>query len=113
MTPYNFQRGETILLALDALSGDPASVTDISAAMKALPPGRTSVDAGAPAAAVFAITPRAALGDIPAGWNLTLAAASSALLAPGTYLADAKITVAGGVIITDAVAIRIQPSVSA
>ena len=31
MTPYIYQRGETISLALDAVTGDPLSVTAISA----------------------------------------------------------------------------------
>ncbi len=34
MTPYTYQRGETISLALDAVTGDPADVSAISAAMK-------------------------------------------------------------------------------
>ncbi len=113
MTPYLFQRGETISLALDALSGDPLSVSVISASMKAVAPGRNVVDAAAPVAATFTIAPRGASGDIPAGWNLTVAANVSAGLPPGTYLADAKITAGGGVIITDTIAVRIQQSVSA
>ncbi len=113
MTPYIFQRGETINLALDAVTGDPLSVTAISAAMKVVPPGRTGVPDGAPVAANFAISPRPAAGDIPAGWTLTVDAASSAGLSAGSYLADARLEVAGGVIVTDSVAIRLRPSVSA
>lgn len=113
MTPYIFQRGETISLALDAVTGDPLSVTAISAAMKVVAPGRTSVSAGTPVAATFTISPRAAQGDIPPGWNLTIDAASSAALATGNYLADAKLTVGGGVVITESVAIAVRESVSA
>lgn len=113
MTPYNFQRGETISLALDAVSGDPLSVTAISAVMKAVTPGRSSVNAGAPVAATFTLTPRAAAGDIPPGWTLTIPAVISAGLIAGAYLADAKLSVAGGVIVTESVAIRIKESVSA
>ena len=113
MTPYIFQRGETISLALDAVSGDPASVSAISAKLKAVPPGRTSVPALAPVAASFAIVSRAAAGDIPAGWTLTIAAAISAALTPGAYLADARLEVAGGVVVTESVALRIRESVSA
>lgn len=113
MTPYIFQRGETISLAIDAVTGDPLTVTAISAAMKMVAPGRTSVSAGTPVAAAFAVSPRAAQGEIPPGWNLTVDAASSAVLAPGGYLADAKLTVAGGVIITESVAISVRESVSA
>ncbi len=113
MTPYIFQRGETISLALDAVSGNPLDVSAIAAQLKAVPPGRTSVAAGAPVAASFVITPRAAVGAVPPGWTLTLSAAASALLSAGAYLADARIEVAGGVIITEAVALRIRDSVSA
>ncbi len=113
MTPYIFQRGETISLALDAVTGDPLSVTAITASMKMLAPGRTYVDSAVPVAASFVVTPRGVSGDIPAGWNVTLPAGICAGLSPGSYIADAKIQVAGGVIITDSIALRIQPSVSA
>lgn len=113
MTPYTFQRGETISLALDAVTGDPLSVTAISAAMKAVAPGRTSVSAGTPVAAAFNISPRTAQGDIPPGWNLTVDAAASAALAAGSYLADARVEVGGGIVITEGVAIAIRESVSA
>lgn len=113
MTPYIFQRGETISLALDAAQGDPLTVSGISAGMKAVAPGRTSVSAGTPLAAAFNITPRAASGDIPAGWTLTVDSATSATLATGNYLADARLEVAGGVVITDSVAIALRESVSA
>jgi integral membrane sensor domain MASE1 len=112
MSPFVFQRGETLTLALDAVSGDPASVTAISAQLKAVPSGRTSVPAGAPVAATFAIVTRAA-GEFPPGWTLIISAATCSTLIPGTYLADARLEVAGGVIITEAVAVRIRASVSA
>jgi hypothetical protein len=113
MTPFIFQRGETISLALDAVTGDPLSVTAISAAMKTVAPGRTGVSAGTPVAAAFAISPRAAQGDIPPGWNLTVDAASSAALVAGNYLADARLMVGGGVVITESVGISLRESVSA
>jgi hypothetical protein len=113
MTPCTCQRGETISLALDAVTGDPLLVTAISAGMKAVAPGRTGVSAGTPIAAAFTINPRPAHGDIPPGWNLTIDAATSAALAVGTYLADARIEVGGGVVITEAVAISVRESVSA
>lgn len=113
MTPYIFQRGETILLALDCLTGDPSAVTAISAAMKAVAPGRTGVSAGTPVAAAFAISQRAASGSIPAGWTLTIDAAASAGLAAGSYLADARIEIGSGVVITESVALALRESVSA
>ena len=113
MTPYSYQRGETISLALDAVTGDPALVTAISAAMKAVPPGRSEAPVSAPVAASFAVTRRPASGDQPAGWTLTVPALVSASLSPGAYIADARLEVAGGVIVTDSVAIRLRQSVSA
>ncbi len=112
MTPYIFQRGETISLALDAVSGDPAVVSAISAQLKAVPPGRTSVPPGEPVAADFAISTRTAQGDIPAGWTLVIPALASAGLQPGAYLADARLEVGGGVIVTEPVAIRIRQAVT-
>ncbi len=108
MTPYIFQRGETISLALDAVSGDPAGVTAITAQLKAVPPGRVTVPAGAAVAASFSIVSRGA-----EGWTLTISAAVSATLSPGAYLADARLVVAGGVIVTESVALRLRDSVSA
>jgi hypothetical protein len=113
MTPYIYQRGETVSLALDALSGNPASVTAISAQLKPVAPGRLSVAADAPVAASFMISPRAAVDDIPAGWTLTIPASVSATLAAGFYAADARLEVAGGVIITDQVALRLRDAVTA
>lgn len=112
MTVYSFQRGETISLALDAVQGDPATVTSVTAAMKAVAAGRTSVDAATPVAASFTVASRAAAGDVPAGWTLTVSATTSATLAAGSYLADAKLVSAGGVIITDPVALRIVEAVT-
>ena len=112
MTPFTFQRGETIALALDAVNGDPLSVTGISAVMKAVPPGRTGVPDGAPVAATFSIAPRAASGEIPPGWTLSIDASVSAALTPGAFLADARLEVAGGVIVTEPVALRIKSSVT-
>lgn len=112
MPPFLFQRGETIAIALDAVTGDPLTVSSIDAVMKAVPPGRTGVPDGAPVAAIFSITLRAAAGDIPSGWMLSIDAATSAALTPGNYLADARLVAAGGVIVTEPAAIRIKPSVT-
>jgi hypothetical protein len=112
MTPFIFQRGETITLALDAVAGNPLDVTAISAQLKAVPPGRTFVPEDAPAVASFIATPRAAQGTVPPGWTLTISANTSGALSPGSYLADARLEVAGGVIVTESVAIRLRPTVT-
>lgn len=109
---YEFDRGETISLAIDAPTGDVGLVTAFSAKMKAVPWGQTEPLPTDPVAAEFAVAAYPAAGDEPAGWTLTIAAGVSAGLAPGTYHADAKVTVAGGVIISDPVAIVIRQSVS-
>ena len=108
---YTFQRGETVLLALDCVSGDPASVSAVSAAMKPVAAGRSGPD-GAAAAVAFDVTTRAAAGDVAAGWTLTIAASASASLAPGSYMADARFVVGSGVVISEPVTIRIVDSVS-
>jgi hypothetical protein len=112
MSPFVFRKGETIQLALDAVEGDPAAVDAISARIRPLPPGRTSVAEGGEAAS-FQIAARAAAGDSPAGWTLTLPAAVSAALPAGFYLADARLEVAGGVILSEPVTIRLRDAVSA
>lgn len=112
MTPFTYQRGETILLALDAVSGDPLTVGAVTAQLKAVPPGRTTIPAGATVAASFSVTPRAATTDSPAGWTLTIPASASAGLAAGSYLADARLEVGTGIVITDQIAIRLREPVT-
>jgi hypothetical protein len=114
MTQFSFQRGETIALALDALTGDPALVSSISAVMKAVAPGRSHPAPGAPVAATFSAALRAADGTIPAGWTLTIPAQISAGLAPGPYVADARLTLPNGdITISDSITLQLRPSVSA
>jgi hypothetical protein len=112
MAPFEFARGETISLALDAVEGDPASVSAVAARLKPVGAGGTVVAAGAAVAASFAVTSRAAAGDDPAGWTLTIGAAESQALKPGLYRADARIEIGSGVVITDAISLRIVEPVS-
>lgn len=109
MKPYVFTRGETILLALDALTGDPLTVTGISAKLRAIAPGRTTIAPSAPVAATFTVTARAANGSVPAGWDLV---AASSALAAGRYIADARLEIAGGIIITDMIMVDIREGAS-
>lgn len=99
----DFRVGETLSLALDALSGDPGEVSAIAAwiAPAEQRGGVASVREDAVRTALD-VTTRAASGDVPAGWTLTLSAAASAALLPGLYGIDARLTVGGGVDITDA-----------
>ena len=113
MTPFTYQRGETISLALDAVAGDPLIVGAVTARLKAVPSGRSVVPVGAPVAAAFAVASRAATADFPAGWTLSIATETSATLTAGSYLADARLQVGGGVVITDQIAITIREPVTA
>ena len=94
-----FRIGEDIVIALDAIAGDPAAVTAISVAMKPALVGdnRLMLDDEATAIPLSA-APQAAPG---AGWTIALAGAQTALLEPGLYGIDARLTVAGGVVITE------------
>lgn len=109
MKPYIFTRGEAIVLALDVLEGDPLAVTEITAKLRAIASGRTTISASAPVAATFIVTARAANGDVPAGWNLV---ADSALLSVGRYGADARIIILGAPVITDMALIEIRKGAS-
>lgn len=100
-----FRVGEDITIALDAVSGDPATVSSITAMMRRVKTmSGPEFDAEASPVTVT-VTPRVAAGDIPAGWNLTVPASVSAGLDAGTYGIDAKLTGAGGSVdITDSTA---------
>jgi len=112
MAVYSFQRGETISLALEAVSGDPLAVSAVTAAMKPLAPGRAAPDPDAAVAATFVVSFVAASGSDPARWLLTLSAAESAALAAGSYSADARLVIGGGVAITDTVRLRLEDAVT-
>jgi hypothetical protein len=93
----SFRIGEDISVALDALKGDPATVTAITAKMK--PAKATSnrivLDDGA-AAIVLSV---AANGTV--GWIVSLSSTVTAGLAAGLYGIDAKLMVGGSVEMTE------------
>ena len=105
---YTFQRGETISLALDAITGSTADVSSITARIRKLLPGKTDLASTTPVSATFTITTRAATTELPAGWTLTLSATDSATLEAGNYLTDAKMVIAGGTVTTDPVMLIIK-----
>jgi len=107
MIPYEFQRGETIGLALDLVKGEAEQVGDISAALKRVAAGGSAVAPGTAPAESFAIAPA------EGGWTMTIDAAQSAALTPGLYRADARIAVGGGIVVTEPVSIRIAEPVTA
>ena len=108
---YTFQRGETVLLGLALKSGSINDVTPggVAAAMKLVMGGRYGADVSLDPID-FTVTERAAAGDIPAGWNLMIGADASALLAIGTYQANAQFMVGSGLIKSDPVMVRIVDS---
>lgn len=94
-----FRIGEDISLALDATAGDVGQVTAIDVAMKpALVADNRLVLDDAAAAIALATAPQAAPGT---GWTIALSGTQSALLDPGLYGIDARLSVGSGVIITD------------
>ena len=94
-----FRVGEDIAIALDATAGDVAQVTAIAVAMKPalVADNRLTLDDGGEAI-VLSTASQAVAG---AGWTISLPGAQSALLAPGLYGIDARLTIADGVAITD------------
>ena len=94
-----FRIGEDIAIALDAISGDVAAVTAIGVAMKPALVGDNRLMLDDAAAAIpLSAAPQAVAG---AGWTIALAGAQTALLEPGLYGIDARLIVAGGVVITE------------
>lgn len=92
-----FRLGEDISVALDAAAGDPATVTAISARMK---PAKVLGNRLALDDSAAAIDLSVSVQDM-AGWLIALDHAASASLAPGIYGIDARLTIAGGVEITE------------
>lgn len=92
-TIYPFQRGETILLALDVTTGDIEDVESIT--------GRLRQQVAPNAEVAFTVSPRTG------GWNLQIEPEVSETLTTGFWLADAKLTLAGQTIITDPVQVKL------
>ena len=94
-----FRVGEDIAIALDAVTGSTAAVTAISVAMKPALVGdnRLVLDDAAVAIGLTASSQAAPA----AGWTIALPGPQTALLEPGLYGIDARLTVAGGIVITE------------
>lgn len=92
-----FRLGEDIAVALDATAGDPATVTAISARMKSAKVlGNRLVLDDSASPIDLAVTANGL-----EGWLIALDHTASAALAPGIYGIDAKLTIAGGIEITE------------
>ena len=93
----NFRIGEDVSVALDALTGDPATVTAITAKMKPakVTANRIVLD-NAAAGITMQVAPQGS-----AGWIVSLAHTATANLAAGVYGIDARLTIVGGVEMTE------------
>jgi hypothetical protein len=93
----SFRIGEDVEVALDALTGDPAIVTAITAQMKLakVTTNRIVLDDSATALAMQVIP------QGTAGWIISLDHVSTASLAPGIYGIDARLTIGGAVEMTE------------
>lgn len=103
-----FRVGEDIAIALDAVSGDPATVATVTARLRSarvLSDGIIHFSDRA-SAIDMVVASRAAEDDFPAGWNIALSASATAALDPGLYGIDAKLIGPSGVVdITDTTAL--------
>ena len=92
-----FRIGEDIAVALDAVSGDPGSVTAITAKMKPakVVANRIVLDDDA-AELAMVVTSQG-----PAGWLVALPASVTGGLEAGIYGIDARLTLSGAVEITE------------
>ena len=105
---YEFQRGETILMAIDVTTGTKASVSAITGNIRALADGEYEVAAAATVAASFDFTEREALGSVAEGWDAEIPGSESIDLDAGDYLADVRMVVSSKPYVTDPVIIRIK-----
>jgi hypothetical protein len=92
-----FRIGEDISVALDAIAGNPATVTAISAKMKpAKASGNRLILDDSATATTMTVTSQGV-----AGWLISLGNAATAGLAAGVYGIDARLTFAGSVEMTE------------
>lgn len=94
-----FRIGEDITIALDVVSGSTEDVLSVSASITRARPNIPSFQVDASFTPIaLTVAPRAATETIPSGWNITMPAASTANLSPGTYGIDAKIVFTSGAV---------------
>jgi hypothetical protein len=103
---FEYAVGGTIGIELDAESVD-SGVVATAAALRRLNYDRSDFRDGAPSIPMT-ITPRAAAGNFPAGWRVTLAAAAAAALEPGYYGANAWFQSGAGAFPTEMVMLRLR-----
>lgn len=108
-TRYIRQRGETIRLSPYVASGDGAEVASVSARLRKLAAGQRIPQPNDPPGTPFTVASRLASDDLPAGWEITIDAATSATLAPGIYTVDLKLILTSGeTVITDPATVELK-----
>ena len=105
---YTFRRGETITLPLDITGGTTADVSAVEAWLRYSPYRPSCVDESMTKVAEFEVSEQ----DGGVGYLFTLQSGVSDTLEDGYYVADARLTIAGGIVITTPVAIRILEPVT-
>jgi hypothetical protein len=94
----DFRVGEDITLALDAIVGDPATVTAITAKIK---PAKVSGNRIVLDDTATGIDMLVALQGAAAGWIFSLGHVASAAMTAGLYGIDARLTISGAVEMTE------------
>lgn len=84
---FVFRLGGPIALFLEAYAGDPASVTAVSARIRRMNHDRSDYLDDAPSTAMQ-VQFQAAAGQQPAGWHVTIPAATAPTFKPGFYGVD-------------------------
>lgn len=117
-TTYIVRRGETLSLYLEAVTGDPASASNVTVKLKpavagAAPPQSTAAIATLQVTAQ-PTSPGNDAGGVPIqpGWYAVLTAAQSAGLTPGAYFADAAFQVGAAQFVTDKIAVEVLDPIS-
>lgn len=111
-TPFTIQRGETLTFVVEALTGDPTTVSGVIAKMKPVQAGRQTLMPGSevPVAATFTTTALPATTGFKGGWSLSLSASQTAALNAGLYLVDASLVTAGVTIIDGPILLEVKNS---
>lgn len=101
-----FTAGEDIAIAIDVASGTaPAGLVVTASLILGRLSGRSFTPRRGAQPIALTVTPRAAAGLVPAGWNVTLSASASADLEPGVYAAFGRYQDGDAVTIDDVPAV--------
>jgi hypothetical protein len=91
-----FQRGEDFYVGIELLTGDVAEVASVVSNAKTALPGNFVPPSNMLEAFDWIVTPRAASGDIGAGWDMRLPAATSEAVQIGTYVSTIEFNLTNG-----------------